>query len=162
MLITASVTLAALATAIWLPRAWLGVKRSPWAWMTLAMLAMLWRGEAWKTVCLREQAQLSQCLQQSPKIVFSVPETSLARAVSHHRENALCLAHLPPVRLLSSHGDSAPEWRPLCTCDSDRLLQTPQVPHPYIAESGNGSEGSSVHLITPAYKIHTNADPAPT
>jgi hypothetical protein len=46
MLITASVTLAALATAIWLPLAPLGAKRSTQAWMTLAMLAMLWRGEA--------------------------------------------------------------------------------------------------------------------
>ena len=36
--------------------------------MTLAMLGMLWRGEAWKTVYLAEEAQSSQGLQLSPKI----------------------------------------------------------------------------------------------
>ena len=64
-----SVTLAALATAIWLPWALVSARRSPWAWMTLAMIGMLWRGEAWKTVCLAEEAQLSQCLQSLPKTV---------------------------------------------------------------------------------------------
>jgi hypothetical protein len=67
----ASLTLAVLATVIWLPWALLSVKRSPWAWMTLAMLGMLWRGETWKYGCLTAEAQLSQCLQSSPKTTSS-------------------------------------------------------------------------------------------
>jgi hypothetical protein len=79
-----SVTLAALATVIWLPLALLSVRRSPWAWMTLAMIAMLWRAEAWKTVCLAEEAQLSQCLQSLPKTVSNRQHALSACAVAHH------------------------------------------------------------------------------
>ena len=55
--------------------AWMSIQASvTLAAMTLAMLAMLWRGEAWKTVFLRTEAQLSQLVLQSrqlsPKIGF--------------------------------------------------------------------------------------------
>ena len=67
MSIQASVTLAVILTVILLP----------WAWMTLAMIGMLWRAEAGKTVCLAEEAQLSQCLQSLPKTV-SIRQRALA------------------------------------------------------------------------------------
>jgi hypothetical protein len=70
MSIQASVTLAAILTVILLPWALLSMRKSVgFAWMTLAMIGMLWRGEAWKTVYLAEEAQLSQCLQSLPKTV---------------------------------------------------------------------------------------------
>jgi hypothetical protein len=100
-MITASVTLAALATAIWLPLALLGAKRSGWAWMTLAMLAMLWRGEAWKTVCLREQAQLSQCLQQQPKTGFSGLGSSLADGGRYFAGMSFSQQFGPPITQFS-------------------------------------------------------------
>ena len=36
------------------------------AFMTVAMLAKLWHGEAWKAVCLQSERQLSE-LQQQPR-----------------------------------------------------------------------------------------------
>jgi hypothetical protein len=70
----ASLTLSILATVIWLPWALLSVRRSAWAWMTVAMLAMLWRGESWKALYLIQEAQVSQlppqCLQLLPKTAF--------------------------------------------------------------------------------------------
>ena len=99
MLITGSVMLAALVTVIWLPLAVLGAKGSPWAWMTLAMLAMLWRGEAWKRVCQKEQAELSQCLQQSPKTGFSGLGSSLADGESRSERMPFSEQFLPPVTL---------------------------------------------------------------
>lgn len=51
--LAASVSLSALLTVILLPVAILRARQSPlFAAMTLAMLAMVWRGEAWKTVFL--------------------------------------------------------------------------------------------------------------
>ena len=76
MSIQASVTLAALLTAILLPWALLSIRRTPgFAWMTLALVGMTWRAEAWKTVYLKLEQQVSeqQSLQQPrvlPKIGF--------------------------------------------------------------------------------------------
>jgi hypothetical protein len=64
-----SVTLAALLTASLLPMALWIVRRSvSFAAMTLAMLGMIWRGEAWKTVCLRTEAELSRLLLQTRQL----------------------------------------------------------------------------------------------
>jgi hypothetical protein len=61
-----------------LPMAIVKVRQAPaFAGMTVAMLGMLWRGEAWKTVCLAEEAQLSQLLQQMPKTTSSEQHASL-------------------------------------------------------------------------------------
>lgn len=61
-----------------LPMAIVKVQQTPaFAGMTVAMLGMLWRGEAWKTVCLAEEAQLSQLLQQMPKTTSSEQHASL-------------------------------------------------------------------------------------
>ena len=60
-----SVTLAALLTVILLPWALLSFRGSAsFGWMTLAMLAMLWRGEAWKTVFLQSEQQVLELQQQ--------------------------------------------------------------------------------------------------
>src|SRR5258707_2381759 len=45
---------------------------------------MLWRAEAWKTVCLAEEAQLSQCLQSLPKAVSIQQRALSACAADHH------------------------------------------------------------------------------
>ncbi len=74
-----SVTLAALLTAILLPLAISSVRRSvPFAAMTLALIGMTWRAEAWKTVYLQlERQALEQRQPQQPptlpKIGFSDP-----------------------------------------------------------------------------------------
>jgi hypothetical protein len=60
-----SVTLATVLTLVLLPWALLSARRSPnFALMTLAMLAMLWRGEAWKTVFLQSEQQVSELQQR--------------------------------------------------------------------------------------------------
>lgn len=60
-----SVTLSVLLTVIVLPVAILRARRSvSFAAMTLAMLAMLWRGEAWKTVFLQSERQVSELQRQ--------------------------------------------------------------------------------------------------
>jgi len=60
-----SVTHAALLTVIRLPWALLSFRGSAgFAWITLAMLAMLWRGEAWKTVFLQSEQQVLELQQQ--------------------------------------------------------------------------------------------------
>ena len=60
-----SVTLAALLTVILRSWALLSFRGSAsFAWMTLAMLAMLWRGEAWKTVFLQSEQQVLELQQQ--------------------------------------------------------------------------------------------------
>ena len=65
MSIQASVTLASILTVILLPWALVRVRRSPgFAWMTLAMPAMLWRGEAWETVFLQSERQVSELQRQ--------------------------------------------------------------------------------------------------
>jgi len=80
MSIRASVTL----TVILLPWAPLSFRGSAsFAWMTLAMLAMLWRGEAWETVFLhsKQQAlelQQRQQLRTSSKIRYPTPDSFLA------------------------------------------------------------------------------------
>jgi hypothetical protein len=84
MSIQASVTLAVILTVILLPWALVSARRSPWVWMTLAMIGMLWRAEAWKTVCLAEEAQLSQCLQSLPKTGSSRQRALAACAGAHH------------------------------------------------------------------------------
>lgn len=74
-----SVTLAALLTLGLLPVALSKIRRSPeFALMTLAMLGVLWRGEAWKTVCLAEEAQLSRQRQLSPKTMSIQGDASTA------------------------------------------------------------------------------------
>ena len=63
-----SVTLATVLTLVLLQWALLSMRRSiGLAWMTIAMLGMLWRGEAWKTVYLAEEAQAFQEQRLSPK-----------------------------------------------------------------------------------------------
>jgi hypothetical protein len=74
----ASVMLASILTVTMLPWALAMVRRSPFlSAMTLAMIGMLWRAEAGKTVCLAEEVQLSQCLQSLPKTV-SIRQRALA------------------------------------------------------------------------------------
>lgn len=76
-----SVTLAAFVTLVFLPLAIVMGKRSAaFAWMTVAMLGMMWRGEAWKAVYLatEQELQLRQpqslpSLQSSSKTAFHVP-----------------------------------------------------------------------------------------
>src|SRR5450759_1111182 len=64
-----SVTIAALLTVILLPVALLTARQSAsFAVMTLAMLGLLWRGEAWKAAYLEAEAQLTRVQQLQPKI----------------------------------------------------------------------------------------------
>ena len=77
MSIQASVTLAAILTMILLPWALVRVRRSltPAA-TTLTMLAMLWRGEAWKTVFLQSEQRVSELQRQLRPPISSNTEWS--------------------------------------------------------------------------------------
>jgi hypothetical protein len=76
----ASVTLASIVTAILLPWALVTVRRSALlSAVTLAMLGMLWRGEAWKTECLAAEAQMSREQQLRPQTASSGQFSWLAR-----------------------------------------------------------------------------------
>ncbi|MGC1323353.1 MAG: hypothetical protein WA849_14320 [Candidatus Udaeobacter sp.] len=77
MSIQASVTLAAILTVILLPWALVRVRRSPTlAATTLAMLAMLWRREAWKTVFLQSEQQVLELQRRQQPRVSSNTEWS--------------------------------------------------------------------------------------
>ena len=72
---TASLTLAAILTAILLPWALLTLRRSlSVSAMTLAMLGMVWRGESWKYACLEAEQSLLE--QRQPRERPSVPKTA--------------------------------------------------------------------------------------
>jgi hypothetical protein len=109
MTVRASVTLAALLTVILLPlvlvTAWKSRRLHPgseiqgWAFafaaMTLAMLGMTWRGEAWKWAALDLEARASrlppQCLQLLPNIASYRRDGS-----SYHVGAQPALTQLPP------------------------------------------------------------------
>ena len=77
MSIQASLTLAAILTVILLPWALVRVRRSvTLAAMTLAMLAMLWRGEAWKMVFLQSEQRVSELQRQLRPPILSNTEWS--------------------------------------------------------------------------------------
>jgi hypothetical protein len=83
-----SLTLAGLLTVFLLPLALMTARRSvPFAAMTLAMLGMMWRGETWKALCLKQSAQMYQLQRQyrqpSPKTVYFSQEASLPDDVLH-------------------------------------------------------------------------------
>ena len=84
MSIQASVTLAAILTVILLPWALVTVRRSlTLSATTLAMLAMLWRGEARKTVFLHSEEQVLELQQRqqphtSSTVRYSTPDSFLA------------------------------------------------------------------------------------
>ncbi len=70
-----SVTLATVLTPVLLPWALLSVRHSlAFALMTLAMLAMLWRGEARKTVFLQSEQQVSELQQRQEQRASSKPK----------------------------------------------------------------------------------------
>jgi hypothetical protein len=70
-----SVTLATVLTLVLLPWALLSARRSlGFALMTLAMLTMLWRGEAWKTVFLQSEQQVSELQQRQEQHALSKPK----------------------------------------------------------------------------------------
>jgi hypothetical protein len=163
----ASVTLAGLLTVILLPWAlWTARRSLALSAMTLAMLAMTWRDEAWKTVFLQSEQRVSELQRQLPQPISSNIESSnlgivLLCAVSHRRESELNLDHLPPVRLLSSRDDVIHEEPPEYMCDSDSLLRTLQAPHPRIAGNESGSAGSRLDLIRLVYKSHMQSEATP-
>jgi hypothetical protein len=72
-----SMTLTTLLTAGLLPVAIVKARRSPWfAAMTLAMLAMLWRGEGWKAAFLEIEEQVSQLPPQCRQLLSGIPTDS--------------------------------------------------------------------------------------
>jgi hypothetical protein len=83
MSLRASLTLSGILTAILLPCTILMARRSlSLAGMTLAMLAMLWRGEAWKTVFLQSERRVSELeLQLQPPVSPKTESESLGRLI---------------------------------------------------------------------------------
>src|SRR2546430_1105062 len=76
MSLWASLTLSAILTVILLPWALLSLRRSAgFAWTALALIAMTWRAETWKALCLIQEEQLCrlqpQCRQLLPKTTSS-------------------------------------------------------------------------------------------
>jgi hypothetical protein len=88
MSIQASVTLAAILTVIPLPWALVRVRRSlTLATTTLAMLAMLWRGEVWKMVFLQSEQRVSELQRQlRPPISSNTEWSNLGLSTLHAAE----------------------------------------------------------------------------
>ena len=129
-----SVTIAALLTVGLLPVAVPKIRRSPeFALMTLAMLGMLWRGEAWKTVYLAEEARLSQERQLSPKT------TSMRQGASIG--NGDLLPTDGPLIFAAVHVQWPQHYTP---CEREAYLEIPQAVRPCILESCSGLAESSV------------------
>jgi hypothetical protein len=90
MPLAASVSLSALLTMILLPAAILRARQSPlFAATTLAMLAMVWRGEAWKTVFLQSEQQVLELQQPQEQRVPSKPKY-LTLALLPVRDDSHC------------------------------------------------------------------------
>jgi hypothetical protein len=127
MSLRASVTLAVLATVIWLPVALLSVRRSAWAWMTFAMIGMLWRGEAWKTVSLAEEAQLSQCLQLLPNTGFYDLERKPACGDAHFARSVPSTQSLAAITPFGPHTISPLLWMQFLDGRRRSMRDTPLV-----------------------------------
>ena len=104
MSIQASGTLAAILTVILLP--WVMVQRSlALAAMTLMMLAMLWRGEAWKTVFLQSEQQVLELQRQqqprtSSNTEWSNPDPSTLHVAECFGPRFASVRFLPGVPLV--------------------------------------------------------------
>lgn len=128
----ASVTLASFLTAILLPWALVKARRSAsLATMTLVMLVLLWRGEAWKTVCLQSEQRVSLEGQPRRRISsnkgWSSPGSLTPRAGDHFasRERVIVFRPVkglsdPTLQQTLSDGHSTPAICP--RNNDDRLL----------------------------------------
>jgi hypothetical protein len=134
-----SVTLAALLTLGLLPVAIVKARRSAaFAAMTVAMLGMLWRGEAWKTICLAEEARLMQCLQQLPKTASIYQRASLAHVDARSFLPSALIQSRTPIFADDPHttaqSDRAGEGRSALLGRNYEPLLAAQVSNPSIGQ----------------------------
>jgi hypothetical protein len=134
------VTLAAILTVILLPWALVTARRS----LSLAgmTLAMLWRGEAWKTVFLQSEQRVLELERQLPRPILSntgffLPESELPRAAFRQPDVGLALGRWPQLRSLSIADAPVLERRAGDQRDPGTPSKTPQVLRRYIADTRN-------------------------
>jgi hypothetical protein len=106
MSIQASVTLSTLLTVIFLPIAILKARKSmEFALMTVAMILMLWRGEAWKAVFLQSEQQVLE-LQRQPRQPSEPSAISFDQGERILRDDVHCvLPRVLPQSLVEAFGD---------------------------------------------------------
>jgi hypothetical protein len=120
--IQASMTLAAILTVILLPWALLKARRSPTlVGVTLVMLGMTWRGEAWKAGCLSAEAQLSQSSQQSRQ---SLPKTAFSGRGSDSPDAVRRFAFLEHATVSRLAEDLSGQERPETPWGDEQYLET--------------------------------------
>jgi hypothetical protein len=116
--------------------------------VTLAILGMMWRGEAWKWECRRLTAQLSQLLPQShqslPKTAFSDRGFDFLCAVFHCPDPDLASPHRP----LSFDGHLVHERQALDQRDAGTISETPKVLRWYSDDNRRDLGESSLDKIT--------------
>ena len=145
-----SVTLAALLTVILLPWALLSFRgSSSFAWMTLAMLAMLWRGEAWKTVFLQSEQQVLELQQPQQRPSHAISFGQGQRILYDDARRVAPRAC--PQSLVEEYGGDLPQsQRNNCAEEEPTALRTKRHNVPVIA-----AESGLAVSLAPSPEMHT-------
>jgi len=147
-----SVTLAALLTVILLPWALLSFRGSAsFGWMTLAMLAMLWRGEAWKTVFLQSEQQVLK-LQQQQRPPIESNSISFGQGQRILYDDARRVApRACPQSLVEEYGGDHPQSQRYNRAEEEpTVLRTKRHNVPVIA-----AESGLAVSLAPSPEMHT-------
>jgi hypothetical protein len=147
-----SVTLAALLTVILLPWALLSFRGSAsFAWMTWAMLAMLWRGEAWKTVFLQSEQQVLKLQQQQrPPIASNAISFGQGQRILYDDARRVAPRACPQSLVEEYGGDHPQSERYNCAEEEPTALRTKRHNVPVIA-----AESGLAVSLAPSPEMHT-------
>jgi hypothetical protein len=147
-----SVTLAALLTVILLPWALLSFRGSAsFAWLTLAMLAMLWRGEAWKTVFLQSEQQVLELQQQQrPPIESNSISFGQGQRILYDDARRVAPRACPQSLVEEYGGDHPQSERYNCAEEEPTALRTKRHNVPVIA-----AESGLAVSLAPSPEMHT-------
>ena len=145
-------TLAALLTVILLPRALLSFQGSArFAWMTLVMLAMVWRGEAWKTVFLQSEQQILELQQQQrPPIESNAISFGQGQRILYDHARRVAPRACPQSLVEEYGGDHPQSQRYNCAEEEPTALRIKRHNVPVIA----AESGLAVSLAT-SPEMHT-------
>jgi hypothetical protein len=146
------VTLAALLTVIRLPWALLSFRGSAsFAWMTWAMLAMLWRGEAWKTVFLQSEQQVLELRQQQrPPIASNAISFGQGQRILYDDARRVAPRACPQSLVEEYGGDHPQSERYNCAEEEPTALRTKRHNVPVIA-----AESGLAVSLAPSPEMHT-------
>ena len=153
MSIRASVTLAGILTVILLPWAILRARQSPlFAAMTLAMLLMVWRGEAWKTVFLQAEQEVLELQQQQqrPPIECNAISFGQGQRILYHDARRVAPRVCSQSLVEEYGGDHPQSQRYNCAEEEPTALRTKRHNVPVIA-----AESGLAVSLAPSPEMHT-------